>query len=417
MRILKNKEITQELINTIAGEMLNIELSMLYFIDGKPIDKPLIGYPVIKHSGNIEDIIRAVEGYIYVSSEIDKERLIRGIEYALDDLSKLVVINEEPVIALSKYHSLVSCQHTNLKVLPDKLVNVKYTPSDDDNHGNRRINRRDWEYQKSNASKRVIVDNSVHKKARFIWHILDILNYDPTISTKTITRDLHRHKCSIFWDSDDITVYAHNDVVNLSNQSLRGHAQIVEEGKIKVFGYGNPLLYELSESFGITSPSFRNLNRELKALTYDQWEAICNTIYPNDIVIADAKCNHCNSKLWGSNYFLMDGDPAVNPILMCPLCMHSNEDNIEDLYSNIFRIEWNVSAIDMIKHTRTNDIRADIYHELLKAKNTVVQHGIKYTLIGDKYVAFDNINDYLYSSAVHTELKDKKIITIKVIGE
>src|SRR5690348_1422410 len=118
MRIIKNGAGLLQAIKVIAGEILNIETSTLYFINGEPAKLPRAecsGYPRIIQ-GNICDVIKAAEGYIFVPVGTDLEVFEELLINEILKMQKGMTVDDEIVNVLGTYHTIKSNHVTNIKV-------------------------------------------------------------------------------------------------------------------------------------------------------------------------------------------------------------------------------------------------------------------------------------------------------------
>jgi len=75
MRIIKERE---DVINTIIGEMLNLENATLLYMDGKALESPVEGYPVI-NDNVFTYTFQAAGGYIIVPEEYNTKSFVEFI--------------------------------------------------------------------------------------------------------------------------------------------------------------------------------------------------------------------------------------------------------------------------------------------------------------------------------------------------
>lgn len=397
MRIIKhiNDISIDEVATIIAGEMLNIEMSMLYFLDGKslpPTDRKK-GYPQITN-GTVVNVIKAAAGYIYFPSSLDIDVLETKIIAAINALSR--EIEPEIIQPLTGYHTQSAGIATNIKVKSSMQLTT-----DSLNPTTKNIKR---QFRRNEHSTYL---------GRFVWTLNSINNIDYDITSDNFEQAIERLGCGILYDQHNITTCAHNDkVYDFSPKYFRATPYIIEKD-IKLYRYGPPLLYELS-TFWYNKTRYELDNTGIRNLTSVR---IIETDYAQINVSSDV-CASCGSVLYDDNYVLCDDDlfssqhastkENMHCIAICPLCMHSawKFAEPEAKYSKIRRVKFPRSIEAMIASLSGRSSRhEDILSEIAK-------HGIKSVagmkLIGPHYAIVSNIDDYKYTNLVHNpELKDR----------
>lgn len=428
MIILKNST-GVNIFRTIAGAMLNIEMSTKHFINGEPIDNTLMigenyrGYPKII-DGSITYVIRGVFGYIFVAPGTDIDNFERELIEYLVDLERNVQLQTQTEV-LKTYHSTRVGYNTNIKVRSDlnltkggeKEAQVRYRRND-----------------VKNVKRQFIRALDDTRRGRFTWLITTIDKFDFTINSDNIEDSISRYALSIFYDADDISTLNHNsENYDFSTEYLKGAANIVRE-KMVLFKHGNPLLFELSSYWKDADMATKSAKSFLRNI-------IPSKIYENDYALLKFKpvkitesntgetsteiCSKCHSTLYGDNYALAGSvkEPESDLcVAICPLCLHSSpeEKPMEMKYFRVFRVTFPLRIEDMLRDATVSEERREIRAEALKRverrEMTTNQRTIKYMLIGDKYLAFDNINDYLFTRAsTMKEFSGKKVCMASLI--
>lgn len=395
MRIIKSKG--ADTFKVIAGEMYNIESSMLKYIDGEPVQNPIKGYPRVQH-GNIVDIIKSECGYIFVPAETNLIEFENGL---VDAITLLTTIDKPP---LDSYHSAEIGYCTNIKV-KSSLVRARKTT----------------DRESTNTCRKFGLTAGKYTSARFTWYIVPINKFVFEIESDSMSDAIARYVCSVFVDLDDICKLGHNETTfEFSRDLLRGADNIIPH-KVKLFTNGPPLLVELSTHWR-EMPEIKSRNINNSNLFIGKY----NDFTIHDVLINDKTfersneiCAGCQSPLWGDNYILTKGD-VLEGTAMCPLCLHNADDEARlDKKNVLYRVAFPRTAETMIDMITGDETLRDIYLELnrqnIYVSMNVGERNVKYTLVGKKYAAFEHLDDYLFTHLMFTpDLKSRKVFTLAV---
>ncbi len=390
----------------IAGEMLNIELSALRFVDGEQVDNVVNGYPRIAHDGKL-DIFRATSGYIYVPMGTDIDDFKCRLVEALAPL-------EAPLDLFTAYSTMFVNYCTNIKGVSDNTN--KTAISDEDTKPHKKLCRRLFTGCLGLCT----------TPARFIWCIVPINHFDPEISSANLEDPISRHVSSIFWDRDNICSMPHNTVTfEFSTNMLTGYRQIYDE-HFTLTTKGHPLTIELSDYWANNTPSvkaskyLRDVPVDLYVGDYKAFDLQPVTSWEDDTVMPGYVCVACRSRLWGDNYVI--SKRAYLPAAMCPMCFHSIplESKLVSSPSCVYRVTFPIGVGDMMIAKGVPAAKRDLYEEVLRGfkirKTMIGDTKCIYVLIGDRYAAFEDINDYLYTRlSTDPELLGRKILTVDLI--
>lgn len=394
MRFIKNVENS---IRVIAGEMINIEMSALCFIDGKFVGAKNVvkGYPKIVSDGAINDV-KASLCAVWVPSGIDND--IFPNQLYLEMVKMFTEMGISDYSHLQTYHTINSGAVTNIKVccqskrtfvhgvgkpILKKCIRV-ITPE--------RVMRREY------------------TKARFVWviKVLDARMFNGT-----------NVGIDIVYDKNDVFNCAHNDVLyNIVPRLLRGLSGELYP-TIKTFGYGDILLSEL---YG-AKPSLYNIRNNVQYVDY------VDVVYPAPNGDVDeghrvldrnsTTCTECNMNLYGDVYFTVSCDGLQKSLagtakVYCPMCIHGPAP-LSD--APIFRTKLPLTARSVIEAMEPSNKRCVLLAAARghKRVNRHVDHNfsIDYFVFGDEYIMFDNVNAYLFTDMVNDpELKKYKVCYI-----
>ncbi|SIP86125.1 Hypothetical protein PACV_412 [Pacmanvirus A23] len=430
MRIIKLD--TDNIYKVIAGEMLNIETSTLHYLDGVPlvIGKDITlneyrGYPKIM-DGTVQYTIKAVVGYIFVPTGFDIKLFESNIIDAIKNLENNMIYDGKAVIGLKGYHTAEANFNTNVKV--KSALNL--TKNGDSVP---KMNRWDYNQPKPNNVKRqFITEEGDVRRGRFTWIIQTIDKFDFEINSDNIDDAVSRFACSVFYDADNICKMNHNDTTSdFTITHLKGCDNIITED-ITLFKHGNPLAFELSEywrdrvSNTKASEFLRNIpDNKIYEHEYHALEFKPVKISETSNDTSTEVCSKCRSVLYGDNYAMVGS--VKNPestlcVALCPLCLHSSpeEKPIEMKYFIIFRVKFPRSIEEMIDSNDVSDERKLLRRESLKRierkECTCNGKNIKYIMIGDKYVAFEKVNDYIFTRlSILQEFAGRKVCTAKLV--
>lgn len=401
---------------TIAGEILNFETSTRYFSKGKLLIVPEEHreYPKLADR-NIQYTIRATIGYIYVSPTTDLEIFENKILLAVLQL-ECQLLKEFGVEVLKNYHTVMTSINTNVKVksalaLTKDSKNCSYA-----NNGNTK-----------NIKRQFSRFADTHGYSRFTWLIRTIDEFKFQIRSDDVDDAISRFIISIFYDSDNICKLDHlTTTFDFSLKDLKGSDKIINE-KILLFMYGMPLQYELSEHW------CNNVSKDAKIFLRNIDETHLFEVKYEQLTFKPVKrynsneaslniCSKCYSQLFGDNYALFNHLSTKNYcIAVCPPCLHDNANkSLDSEYQYIYRVTFPTTVEEMCKKMSGSDERMVIRIEAAKKiERKELHYGkkmIKYILLGDKYVAFEDINDYLFLKlSVDSTFTQRKICLAKIL--
>ncbi len=385
MRIIKASANTDNDFKIIAGEMYNIESSTFTYENGAQVAKPVRGYPQI-NTASINRIIRASEGYIYVSHYADMSVIESRLYQAITAMEV-----HFPPDHLKNYRTVIMNYHTNVKIAPAFSATAK-------------VDRRNGKNIKRQFARHENVGLS--KPATFTWYIMHIGRFTPDISSSDMEAAISRNVCSIFYDADDICKLRHNEVtLRYDMKCLKGWDNYTN-CEVKLTTRGNPLSIELS-------PYWRDINVGLRNLRNISRTKVYAAKY-EDIVLAPVKtreggysteiCSQCLSILHGENYVLYDhignvgGAPMGVPI--CVMCLHTSrkDERIEEDYRKVLRVVFPRTTESLIE-LEPDDVKREIYTEALKGMRIrqAVDDSFTMVEIGDEYIGFFSIDNYIYN--------------------
>jgi hypothetical protein len=461
MRIIKDSPTgtPASVITTIAGEMINIETGVQHFLDGQFIDPtlrvdtiPCGGYPVMRHGDSVAFAIRGTAGYIYVPpgtniaefqnaliKEIDRlyyaEYRTAGNYLDARDTSRRVETSKNQdhhylsaEAPLTNYQSIAPySHHTNTKIKSSQaLTDIVDRPG-------KKI---------SNVKRALTETEGLGASTRFIWHFATIDKYSTSVTSMEMNSAIARIACSIFYDAEDVCMLPHNAITfSFSKADLRGHAAIIDE-TVNIFKYGDPLLLELSTYWRnrqLTVGDMRNVEADsVEKLLWkdrDALKLIAPLLDGSTTHRSDAICSKCRSVLWGDNYVLCRrvGDQRnPNGMAVCAPCLHTDlaEPTIESLYFELYRVRFHKTSEQVIADMKITPDKRALYksigegiREYTAVVNKRSKHykeewgmcGIKVsaTLIGKDFVAFNNINDFLFTNAFRdAEFVNRRVVTL-----
>ncbi len=405
MRIIKNVD-GRDVYLTIAGEVLNIERSCLHFIDGvavshdnnEPKNMSTAAYPCIEHDG-VVDVFRATAGYIFVPVGTDIEAFEGRLMGAIDTQETACGTTYGYQAVCLGHHTVIMAASQDTTVLHSKSTNISH-----------RV-----------VAKRLITRNAslCTHTARFAWVIQHINNFDYEITSQNIEDSISRYVTSILWDGDNVSILPHNSITfTFSPRLLVGHSRVCDE-HVYVFMHGEHLLIELSAYWKDNiqhRPLWRNLCAQVHSASIDELGL--------SMMNHRMKCIVCSSPLWGDNYVLSNTVGVVD-CAVCPLCMHASSGSapLECQFNHIYRVHfpYTIVTTPTMRRNCSDSELTDTIHDARKSTQIVVpQHKahilmemrnrtsihtiamgyttITYALIGDQYVAFTDIDHYLYTT-------------------
>lgn len=426
MRIIKN---IGGVFQIVAGEMLNIESSLLHFIDGKPT-KPGVDIPIDQYNGyprlvdgQMVNIIRSASGYIFVPPGCDLDIYEQQLNDQLIMLEATMVRADGKDIAnLRQYHTVRSGYNTNIKVKSSQRITQL--------HSGKIAKTAQHKRDAANTVRQYIRSTDDSRRGRFTWIIQHIDKFNFEISSNDIEDAVSRFACSIFVDLEDICKLGHNDITHqFSINHLKGSDKIIQES-ITLFKHGHPLLIELSEHWRDNFPG-ENASEFLRNVPRSKVFST-NEVIPLNPVKLNSEgetstnvCSKCRSLLWGENYALAVNiqNPQQNICTaVCPLCLHSSprDKPIEMKYLRIYRFNFPRTVDEMLLCPLITDQRRDLLKEALGGFESKIMQTISgdipYTLIGSKYAAFTNQKDYLFTKlSTDPEFIGRTICTARVV--
>lgn len=422
MIIIKNNG---KIFITIAGEMLNFETSLKYFSDGEALEvgkdisaEEYHGYPKLI-DGTTVYAIRGSFGYIFVPPNTNLDLFEENLIYSINELEgTMVTPNDRQIDVLKSYHTTRAGYSTNIKVKSSLALTVASSE--------RRVPGRRGEVK--NTKRQFIREFDDHRRGRFTWLITTINKFDFTINSDNIEDAISRFALSVFYDGDDICKLDHNKSTSeFSRDLLKGSSNIVDE-TVTIFKYGNPLLFELSDYWRKCTEvvTLRNIS-ENKVFEADyasiQFKPV--TLFESGGVTSTDVCSKCRSILYGDNYALAGNikNPNTNLcVAICPICLHLSSDDkpIETKYFRVFRVTFPRSTEDMLAVKTISEQRREIYTEVMKkvehCELAIANRTVKYIMIGDKYMAFNRIDDYLFTKlSTHPDFANRKVCAVNLI--
>lgn len=429
MRIIKNNE---GIFAVIAGEMLNIETSTMHFIDGKPLKvgeeismDTYKGYPKII-DGNVVNIVRAAFGYIYVPVGTNLDEFEEELVLALENLEEQMINPEgkDPEV-LRQFHTVRAGYNTNVKIRSSQRLTHRSS------HAHAKAQRR----QNPGATNviRQFIQNPDGdlRRGRFTWCVMPINQFVFDINSDNVEDAISRYACSVFFDGDDICKLGHNETTfSFSREMLKGSTNIINEN-IKLFKYGNPLLFELSdywcEGDRTAAATLRNIpENKVFEIEYHSLTLKPVKIAENSEDTSTDICAKCRSVLWGDNYALAGNmkDPEnTTCTAVCPICLHTSpeEKPMEGKYFRVFRMKVPRSMDEMLSSPKISAERRELMLEALKKfeRKELYSNGVAiyYTMIGDNYASFDIIDNFLFTKlANHPDFANRKICSASVIS-
>ncbi len=341
MRILKNRP---NLVSMIVGEMINVEMSLLHFIDGEPtsfgaaggpkVDTDYRGYPKIVEKFGVDGDpkqrtvtydIKASSGYIYIPVGYNIDLLEQQLIAAIDGMASTVVRLDGRVSGnLKEYHTIQSGYNTNVKIRSAQ----NNTLSSERKVAPRRAK---GDVGATNTKRQFCREVDDIRRGRFTWFIIPIDKFDDLISADNIEDAISRLATSIFFDADDICKLDHNSTVfDFSKKMLKGYDSIVNESIVLFKHAANPLLFELNEHWRNSNPSpsattfLRNIE-PTRVYSIEYEKLIIKPVKLNDSGTESSidVCSKCRCPLYDENYALAGSaaDPGQNLcVAICPLC-------------------------------------------------------------------------------------------------
>ena len=351
MRIIKG-DLGSTAFRTVAGEMYNIEMSVLKYIDGVAVEPVEVGYPRLVVD-DIEYTFHAVAGYIFVNDICNLEIVLDGV---VEALAQLPTIRHRATTILAGVHTNVKaqCKYTNTRTVATRHCG--------------------WAgRQISIAGAMVAVSNG---KARFKWTIVPIAerrHYDAA-GYGTLVGQLF----SIYLDTNDLCSLAHNSIVyDFAPDKMRFN--INEETTPS-------LTLILSES---TQPQIKAL---YKFYAQHYVDIPCDVQIWQSSAMPSRTCHVCKTIVFDDVY-LVSRTEEPPYMTICVLCMHANRRPFKHLfekYTFIQRTRSHVTAADRINDMASRGVlsseQTDIMLEMTKAIRRQEVGDIETYFIGDKYI-------------------------------
>jgi len=416
MRIFKT-------LDGLCGEMLNLELGQNFFDGDKPRGVAIKGYPSIKVDG-VDYYIKAADGHIYYTRTANMAHIIAWIEKKLIEMEEQYINGTPNEGHLNSYHAVDMSVFTTVKAKP-KMKHPIELPCTSPRPARRRLINITSANQLDPDSKNAHSDELDAHIERFRWLLIPIDMFDMEISDSQRDIAITRHMCSIMLDIDDITKFSHGDITyHFGHFHARSWDQMLKE-KVSLCNYSNVAAFELNAAW----KDSRNLY--VRDITGPFQEV--------DLSKMDLKngnnCAKCNAVLYDRNYILVGSlvsqdatqkkaaksskkqfiCEAGSNMAVCPLCVHFNGADLTRQFRNVYVARWEKTVFDVIAKSKFSKTKADIL-------TTAITEGIKeqtqvegsktftYYEIGNKYLAFSEPEDFLYSKFFATT--DKKICIV-----
>jgi hypothetical protein len=409
MKILKTKTY-DDALKHIAGEILNIEAGLFHFIDGEPAKlgenlkvENYVGYPRLI----VDDIrydIKSASGYLYVPLDISGKDLVHDLKPLLEKMSKFSRLDGKSNDHLRDYHTIKCGYNTNIKIKHDLKT-------------------------KKVESRVFLYDETDSHRGRFTWFIVPINKINFEIVNTDVDRAIARFASCILWDRYDITKLLHNDsTFEFNINSLRGYEHVLNKTIILFKHAENPLMIELNNfwrnyPFNNKNKILRNINdARLYKADYNKLQFKTVRIDDTSSEVSNDICARCKQMIYGDFYALggyINGGNDKSCIALCALCMHSSQQDmpLENKYMRVYRTTCPRTIVDMLEIEICDDTKRDICIEVLNGITTeeieINNDKVTYTLIGKKYAAFNNVENFLFTDMINSPIfKDRKICQV-----
>jgi len=397
--------INEKLIDVIAGEMLNKEISLRYWIDGVKAkvgtditEDEYVGYPKII-SGNIRHVVRAARGIIFTTEQPNDE--------FCEALRDAVVRKEAEMVGitpLERYHTRAVGLHTNVKIKSQMKLTVT---------GGR---------DKNNIKRSIITDVAWnHGSARFTWVVRHIRYFNESLHRDSPDEAISNRVCSVLYDSGDITSLSHGDILtNYSTAMLKATPYMLPKSSTVRICSDLPLL-----ALAIDGQRY---NDKWYTIPVDIYSATVEQIVPEPVktdedgIYSTEHCAGCRKLLYDDVYaFTLTGTNLAHPDchMYCVLCAHSKSALYalaDGAYSRVLRVTWPRTTADMIAQYMYPALRP-VLVELLESYQ---EHGIRgdpgyFVTVGKKYVGVRDVDAFRFRSTINHELvKGREIFQIYV---
>ncbi len=384
MRIIKQ---TANSYRRIAEAMINTEMGAEVFIDGKIQPKGASAYPKF-NVGAIEYRVKATSAYIYTSAKPED-----AFNALRTELTRLDVEVENSTWAAAATFQTVSARvHTNIKA-------------------------------RGAAPRRhiCVADPDVPEpEAQFVWRVAPIDKFDYVLDASTVDV-ISRYIASIFYDNLGICKLEDGAFVSeFSRNDFIGMNAVLNE-TVFLSSYYNPIAFEVNESWLANCPSVgtvldahRNVNPgRIFTRNWADTKLAPTVVAANDI--RDDVCSSCHAGLYGDIYVLHAPQKQPDYRLgtpVCPLCMHLGEKKYEAKYFYVFRVTYPRTLDELVSGMKTGDARKAVLRAAARGIKHVKHHDVEYWTLGDEYLAFHNVDKYLYS-----ELSTTNKMPVVVINE
>ena len=407
MKIIKIVTTLEDAINTLLGEMINVETSALYFDNGKLINQPVNGIPVASEEGyprlvdgNVIEAVKGSRGSILVPIGYDTKCLHELIKYRI-----CIFIAEsgiDKIKHLEDYHTIEISNHTNVKLQTEQKNTINGRKS-------ARYGRDERQRMTPNCIRSINdgTSDNLLGIGRFTWNVYPISKFTHKIRSSDIQLAISEHVCSIFFDIANNCTLKHNSILfDFSKRLMIGYELIVDTPRLHFATSGHPLIFELSARWGqelkyVEESPFYIQNPRTNKIFEEKYDNL--PIRPGNDLQYD-RCTGCDDVLWEENYALAGNasmpDNLCTPI--CPLCLHSNDSvNYIDQYMRVFRARYPVTMAQKMEMMDIPPGRLDILKEAMICIKTqkIVCNYKTYdcNLIGDKYVSTDDIDTFILS--------------------
>ena len=415
MFIVKNSP-DRNAYRVIAGEMINRELSINHYLDGKPretLPQDYVGYPSYV-SGNKKYSLKLVRGHIYIPDFIEKEAFVNSIMKILGDI-------EAPERLDGRDLNTTSCSATvPSNLCSDIIVDVN--------------TRRKFMFTPERST--------YSQGVKFVWIIQHISEINVKIDSR-YPQVAIAQLAGIFWDFDNVLSLPHNSIsFDFGKVSFKAFRHMTKERVILILHAHNPLIMELSEiqivnkDHNIHKVSIGEYTRDIslkKVYTASIDQVIVRPIRLENDVTSTEVCILCHEPLYDDIYGLCGRTSSDDPIIstdgkifidpVCSLCLHTTEEEsaIERKYMRVIRVKWSKTTLDIIKSKNFSAEKEDICIEVLKGvipyqakinTNTTVN----FYLIGEKYVGFTTKNHYMYTALANEHImRGRKACRVTVL--
>src|SRR3972149_713022 len=384
MRIFKNNSL-DVLLDLTAKEMINIEAGTQLFNYNMPISDKKKGYPYFVKD-NVEYSFNSCEGFVFLSSSIDRNSFIKKLLIILERLEKGL---DDPYNGnhLLDFQSICSQHLTALKIKNSQKL-TKYIQQGE---GVR--------IPLYNIKRLLVLDyrgDYVGMQPRFTWYFCYISSF---------IIDYHSHPLiskfvsSIFIDIDDISKFSNTDLdFNFSYKCIKSFDNIIMV-PIQITGFFNHIFTNINPFYtmmpgGVFRYELINKNPALNN-NLERFSPIDHVIYHadfNQLLIRDPSiCHSCKFTLYDDNYVVILNDSDYG-VAFCPPCLHLQ---LPAHISYIFRVTFKTTVRDVIMSLPSP--KKDILLEFIdKGWHVLSYNDIPYISISDKYLVFHSIAEYIY---------------------